>query len=57
MGFLNILQLILITLKLFHFINWSWWYVLAPCLFQIIFSLLTIALAIYAAEKKKGKYL
>jgi len=29
-GFLDILGLIFITLKLTHFIDWSWWLVLLP---------------------------
>ena len=28
--FLGILTLIFITLKLTHYIDWSWWWVLAP---------------------------
>lgn len=30
MGFGSLLTLIFITLKLTHFINWSWWWVLSP---------------------------
>lgn len=29
-GFLGVLALIFITLKLMGFIDWSWWWVLAP---------------------------
>lgn len=29
-GFTSLLTLILITLKLTHYIDWSWWLVLAP---------------------------
>lgn len=29
-GFLGILTLIFITLKLTNYIDWSWWWVLAP---------------------------
>lgn len=30
LGFGSILTLIFVTLKLTHFINWSWWWVLSP---------------------------
>lgn len=29
-GFASLLGLIFITLKLTHYIDWSWWWVLAP---------------------------
>jgi hypothetical protein len=29
-GFCGLLTLVLITLKLIHQIDWSWWWVLAP---------------------------
>lgn len=29
-GFLGLLTIAFIVLKLTHFINWSWWWVLAP---------------------------
>jgi hypothetical protein len=29
-GFLSMLTLIFITLKLTHYIDWSWWWVLCP---------------------------
>lgn len=29
-GFCGLLTLIFITLKLTHYIDWSWWWVLAP---------------------------
>ena len=41
-GFLNLLTLIFVTLKLTGFIDWSWWLVLSPLLvnFGILISLL-----------------
>jgi len=48
MGFLSVLTLIFITLKLTEFIDWSWWFVLAPTLFHVA----TIGLIIYAVRKK-----
>lgn len=35
--FFAILGLIFITLKLTHFIDWSWWWVLAPIWAPILF--------------------
>jgi hypothetical protein len=34
-GFLDILALIFITLKLMGVITWSWWWVLSPILIQV----------------------
>ncbi len=53
MGFLNVLTLIFITLKLTEFIDWSWWFVLAPTLFHVATMISTIiGLIIYAVRKK-----
>lgn len=45
MSFIDGLQLVLITLKLTNFINWSWWLVLLPIniiiLLMIILFLIT----------------
>jgi hypothetical protein len=30
-GFIGLLQIVFITLKLTGYINWSWWWVLSPC--------------------------
>jgi uncharacterized protein (DUF983 family) len=32
-GFLGLLTILFIALKLTHYIDWSWWYVLAPIWF------------------------
>lgn len=34
-GFGGLLTIVFITLKLTHFINWSWWWVLSPILIPI----------------------
>lgn len=52
MGFLEILTLIFITLKLFGVITWSWWLVLLP---EIIASVIYI-LFIISAIKTKNKF-
>lgn len=43
-GFLGILGLIFITLKLTHYIDWSWWWVLAPI--WIPFAFVAVVLVI-----------
>ena len=53
MNFLSLLTLIFITLKLTNFIDWSWWFVLAPTLIQCTVMLSTIVgLIVYAVRKK-----
>jgi len=45
MGFLEVLLLIFITLKLTGFIDWSWWWVLSPLWGSLIVG--AIAVSIY----------
>lgn len=57
-GYLGWLSLIFIVLKLTGYINWPWWYVLAPIWipFAIVFGLLTlilVALAIVTCFSKR----
>lgn len=48
-GFTGALQLIFITLKLMHYIDWSWWWVLSPalvhigCILFILFAAFVVA--------------
>ena len=51
-GFFGLLAIVFITLKLTGFINWSWWWVLAPIWGSacIIIPILIIALLIVAAK-------
>ena len=52
LGFLEFLTLIFITLKLTDYIDWSWWWVLAPLWGQVlIFIVAFIFVVIYAAGK------
>ena len=37
LGFLDVLTLIFITLKLTDVINWSWWAVLSPIWIQLVY--------------------
>lgn len=53
-GFAGLLTIVFITLKLTHFINWSWWWILAPlwipfgiaAAFGLVWLLCTILLAV-----------
>lgn len=56
-GFLGILSLIFITLKLTGYIDWSWWLILSPLLFVpvMLLSLVLIATIIHAFKKILGR--
>lgn len=43
-GFFGLLQLVFITLKLTHVIEWSWWLVLSPILIAAGFVLVLVLL-------------
>lgn len=45
-GFLGLLQLIFIVLKLCSVINWSWWCVLIPTFVSITLSIIVIIIGI-----------
>lgn len=54
-NFLGLLTLIFITLKLTGYINWSWWWVLAPLWGSFAFAILFVVVAmliIYIRERK-----
>lgn len=53
-GFLCILTLIFITLKLTNYIDWSWWWVLAPLWIplSIVLVFVAVMLAIYVWSNK-----
>ena len=42
LGFLDVLTLIFITLKLTDVINWSWWAVLSPIWIQLVLIIITV---------------
>ena len=41
-GFTGLLQIVFITLKLCHVINWSWWWVLSPVWIPIGISIVVV---------------
>ena len=45
-GFLNLLTIVFIVLKLTEVINWSWWLVLAPTIASIIIAIIIVAVAV-----------
>jgi len=49
-GFFGLLTLIFITLKLTNYIDWSWWWVLAPMWIPIVLVLLFILTFIAIAK-------
>jgi hypothetical protein len=49
-GFAGLLTIVFITLKLTGYIDWSWWWVLAPIWIPIVITLLII-LAFVAIAK------
>ena len=49
-GFAGLLTIVFITLKLTNYIDWSWWWVLAPLWIPIVLVLLFI-LAFVAIAK------
>jgi hypothetical protein len=55
-GFVGLLTIVFITLKLTNYINWSWWWVLSPLWINacIVLSILVIGIVIFLiAELKK----
>lgn len=52
-GFIGLLTLVFITLKLTGVINWSWWWVLSPIWISFIGLLLLIAIIVTYAELTK----
>ena len=63
-GFLGLLGILFIALKLMHYITWSWWLVLWPIwlplvVFAIIFFILVVVLnqGHFAWQKKKVFFL
>lgn len=59
--FFGLLTIVFIVLKLTHYIDWSWWWVLSPSLFPLaILFLIAVGAAIFlmlaVLKQTKGKY-
>lgn len=48
-GFFGLLTIVFVTLKLTHYIDWSWWLVLAPLWGSVLLFLVTV-LVVTVAE-------
>lgn len=51
-GFVGLLTILFIGLKLTHFIDWSWWWVLSPMLISLALWGLVVGVAILIAILK-----
>lgn len=59
-GFLGLLQIVLITLRLLDVIGWSWWLVMLPTLIPLGFAalyflLVVVPLVLRKDEKKEDR--
>ena len=58
-GFVGLLQLVFIVLKLCNVINWSWWAVLLPAIISVglvvVVILAIIIIALLPSGNKKGE--
>ena len=45
-GFLSMLTILFIALKLLHKIDWSWWWVLAPTWIPIVLTILVLIIIV-----------
>lgn len=54
LGFLDVLTLIFITLKLTDVINWSWWAVLSPIWIQLVLIIITVIILLILKYFKKN---
>lgn len=53
-GFMNLLTLIFILLKVTHVISWSWWLVLAPTLLGVGIALVLLIIFVLGATALLG---
>lgn len=51
-GFLSLLTLLFITLKLLGKIDWSWWWVLSPTLFGAAFAIVILVIVAIATFRR-----
>jgi len=45
-GFVGLLTIVFITLKLLHKIDWSWWWVVSPIWISILLSILILIIVL-----------
>ena len=52
-GFTSLLTVLFVGLKLTHYIDWSWWWVLSPLWLPVVISLpIVILVALFMGWKK-----
>jgi hypothetical protein len=56
-GFIGLLTIVFITLKLTGHITWSWFWVLSPVIFTILFVLFLAAIMLWLEVSNKKKRL
>lgn len=54
-GFMGVLTILFIALKLTHYIDWSWWWVLSPIWGTVLVVLLVILVAAFVAVKREDR--
>jgi len=54
-GFIGLLIILFIGLKLTHYIDWSWWWVLAPLWIPFAVGFVVIILSLLRINYKSGK--
>lgn len=52
-GFLGLLAILFIGLKLTGYITWSWWLVLLPILIPLALVILVVFIGVFLAAKKE----
>lgn len=54
-GFVGLLQIVFIVLKLCNVIDWSWWWVLAPTWISISIAILIVCIIVISQRVKRRK--
>ena len=52
-GFVGLLTIVFITLKLTNYIDWSWWWVLSPIWIITLIVVVLVAIVVVAESKSK----
>jgi hypothetical protein len=51
-GFLGLLTIVFITLKLIGYVSWSWWWVLAPMWIPLVTAVILFGIAAVLSAKR-----
>ena len=51
-GFLGLLTIVFITLKLIGYISWSWWWVLAPMWIPLTIAVILFGIVVALSTKR-----